>query len=50
MPAGDRYFIDCILHNRPVTPSFWDGVAVQEIIEAAFTSHRSGQWVTVRPL
>jgi predicted dehydrogenase len=50
MPAGDRYFIDCIVHDRPVTPSFWDGVAVQEIIDAAFASHRSGQWVSVRPL
>jgi predicted dehydrogenase len=50
MPAGDRYFIDCILHDRPVTPSLWDGVAVQEVMEAAIQSHRTGQWVEVRPL
>jgi predicted dehydrogenase len=50
MPAGDRYFIDCILHDQPVTPSLWDGVAVQEVMEAAITSHRSGQWVAVRPI
>jgi predicted dehydrogenase len=50
MPAGDRYFIDCIVQDRPVTPNLWDGVAVQEVIEAAITSHRSGQWVNVRPL
>jgi predicted dehydrogenase len=50
MPAGDRYFIDCIVHDRPVTPNLWDGVAVQEVIEAAFTSHRTGQWVNVRPI
>jgi predicted dehydrogenase len=50
MPAGDRYFIDCILHNRPVMPNLWDGVAVQEVIEAAIRSHRDGQWVSVRPL
>jgi predicted dehydrogenase len=50
MPAGDRYFIDCILHNRPVTPSLWDGVAVQEIMDAAITSHNTGQWVNVRLL
>jgi predicted dehydrogenase len=49
MPAGDRYFIDCILHDRPVIPSLWAGVATQEVIEAAITSHRSGQWVNVRP-
>jgi predicted dehydrogenase len=50
MPAGDRYFIDCILQDRPVTPSLWDGVAVQEVIEAAILSHRNGQWVNVRLL
>jgi predicted dehydrogenase len=50
MPAGDRYFIDCILADRPVTPSLWDGVAVQEVMDAAIASHRTGQWVPVRPL
>lgn len=50
MPAGDRYFIDCIVQNRPVTPSLWDGVAVQEVMDAAITSQRTGQWVNVRPL
>jgi predicted dehydrogenase len=50
MPAGDRYFIDCIVNDLPVTPSLWDGVAVQEVIEAALESQRSGQWVNVRPL
>ena len=50
MSAGDRYFIDCILENRPVTPSLWDGVAVQEVMEAAMVSHRNGLWVNVRPL
>ncbi len=50
MPAGDRYFIDCIVLDRPVTPSLWDGVAVQEVMEAAMTSQRTGQWVNVRPI
>jgi predicted dehydrogenase len=50
MPAGDRYFIDCIVNDMPVTPCLWDGVAVQEVIDAAIASHRSGQWVNVRPL
>lgn len=50
MPAGDRCFIDCIIHDRPVTPSLWDGVAVQEVMDAALTSHRTGQWVDVRPI
>jgi predicted dehydrogenase len=48
MSAGDRYFIDCILNDLPVAPSLWDGVAVQEVMEAAIISHRSGQWVNVR--
>jgi predicted dehydrogenase len=49
MPAGDRYFIDCILQDLPVTPDLWEGVATQEVMEAAITSHRTGQWVNVRP-
>jgi predicted dehydrogenase len=47
MPAGDRYFIDCILHDRPATPSFWDGLAVQQVIDAAKESQRSGRWIAV---
>ncbi len=50
MPAGDRYFLDCILHDQPVTPNFWDGVAVQAVIEAAQESQRTGRWVDVAPL
>ena len=49
-PAGDRYFIDCLLAGRQPTPSLWDGVIVQEVIEAAITSHREGRWVTVPPV
>jgi predicted dehydrogenase len=50
MNAGDRYFIDCILEDRPVTPSLWDGVAAQEVMDAAIASHKTGKWVDVRPL
>ena len=50
MSAGDRYFIDCILEDRPPSPSFWDGVAVQEVMDAAIASHKTGKWVDVRPL
>jgi predicted dehydrogenase len=46
-PVGDRYFIDCILNDRQPTPSLWDGAIVQEVIEAAITSHREGRWVPV---
>lgn len=44
-PAGDRYFIDAILGDQPVTPSFRDGARVQEIIDAALESHHTGRWV-----
>lgn len=47
MPVGDRYFIDCVLDDRPVQPNLWDGVAAQEVIDAAKLSHREGRWVTV---
>jgi predicted dehydrogenase len=48
--AGDRYFVDCLVHDRPVTPSLWDGVVVQEVIDAAIRSHKLGRWEDVRPL
>jgi predicted dehydrogenase len=46
-PAGDRYFIDAIIADQPVTPSFRDGAAVQSVIEAALESQQTGRWVTV---
>ena len=44
-PVGDRLFIDAILEDRPVTPSFYDGLRAQEVIDAAIASHESGRWV-----
>jgi predicted dehydrogenase len=32
---GDRLFIDAILEDRPAIPSFYDGLKVQEVIDAA---------------
>jgi predicted dehydrogenase len=45
--AGDRAFIDAILHDHPMTPSLYDGVKVQQVIDAAIASHQSGRWVSV---
>jgi predicted dehydrogenase len=45
--VGDRYFIDCILEDRPCSPDFEDGLRVQEVIDAAIESHQTGRWVTV---
>ena len=46
-PIGDRMFIDAILDDRPVAPSFFDGLKEQEVIEAAIVSHEKGCWVAV---
>lgn len=45
--VGCRLFIDSILENRPVSPTFYDGYKVQQVIEAAIEAHRSGRSVTI---
>lgn len=45
--AGARAFIDAILAGHPASPSFHDGLKVQEVIDAALTSDREDRWVTV---
>ncbi|HUT18304.1 MAG TPA: Gfo/Idh/MocA family oxidoreductase, partial [Anaerolineae bacterium] len=45
-PIGDRLFIDAILGDQPVVPSFYDGLKVQEVIDAALRSHQRGEWVS----
>jgi len=45
--VGDRLFIDSILENKPIQPSFYDGFKAQEVIDAALKSHETGQWVTL---
>ena len=44
---GDRLFIDAILEDRQVSPSFYDGLKAQEVLDAATESHRSGSWVSL---
>ena len=46
-PVGDRLFIEAIIEDRPIVPSFQDGAKVQAIIEAALESDRLGRWVEV---
>ena len=46
-PIGDRQFVDAILDDLPVTPSFHDGLKAQEVIDAAMQSHREGRWVAI---
>ena len=47
LSVGPRLFIDSILANQPIVPSFYDGVKTQEVIEAAFESARTGQRVAL---
>ena len=45
--VGDRMFINAILEDRPISPSFRDGLKVQEVIEAAQKSQESRTWISV---
>jgi predicted dehydrogenase len=45
--AGPRLFVDAILEDRPVSPSFMDGVKVQKVIDAALESNRKGIWIEI---
>jgi predicted dehydrogenase len=47
LPVGDRLFIDCVTSGRPAEPSFSDGLKVQEIIDGADRSNRTGRWVSL---
>lgn len=46
--VADRLFVDAILSDHQVAPSFEDGVAVQRVMDAALESHQTGSWVDVR--
>ena len=46
-PIGDRLFVDAIVEDRPVVPSFYDGLKAQEVIDAAIESHEQGVWVSL---
>lgn len=47
LSVGDRLFIDAILEDRPISPSFREGARVQLILDAAGEAARAGRWVTV---
>lgn len=46
--AGTRLFIDAIVNDRPVSPSFYDGLKAQAVIEAALEADRRECWVSVK--
>ena len=45
--VGDRLFIDSILEDCPASPDFYDGLKVQEVIDAALESDRTGLWISL---
>jgi predicted dehydrogenase len=44
---GDYLFLDAILEDRPLSPSFYDGLKAQEVIDAAKEAYQKGSWVLV---
>jgi predicted dehydrogenase len=46
-PVGPRLFVDSVLDDLPLSPSFHDGLRVQRVIDAANESHATGTWVAV---
>jgi predicted dehydrogenase len=45
---GDRLFIDGIVEDHQVSPTFYDGWKVQQVIDAAIASHEQGRWITIQ--
>jgi predicted dehydrogenase len=45
---GPRLFVDAIVEDKPVTPSFKDGLEAQKVIDAALESDRNGCWVEIK--
>jgi predicted dehydrogenase len=45
--VGTRLFVDAIVADRPLSPSFYDGLKVQEVIDAANKSDEGGCWVSL---
>ncbi len=45
--AGCRAFIDAILQDKPLTPSFYDGWRAQQVIDAAVEADRTGKRVQI---
>jgi predicted dehydrogenase len=46
-PVGTRLFIDSIVNDQTVSPSFYDGLQAQEVIEAALRSYKTGAKVSI---
>jgi predicted dehydrogenase len=47
LSVGPRLFVDAIAEDRPVAPTFWDGLKAQEVVDAAFQSDAEGRWISL---
>ncbi len=45
--VGTRLFIDSILNDRAIEPSFEDGYRAERVIDAAFRSHETGSKISL---
>jgi len=45
--VGARLFIDCILDDKPVWPTLYDGYKTQQVIDAAIQSHETARHATI---
>jgi predicted dehydrogenase len=45
--VGSRLFIDAIVDDKPASPNLYEGLKVQECIDGALESHKTGRWVTL---
>ena len=45
--VGPRLFVEAIVENKSIKPSFYDGLKVQEVIYSALESDREGCWVSL---
>ena len=48
-PVGPRLFVDAILDDKPIYPGLYEGYKVQQVIDAAKESHRTGCRVSITP-
>ena len=46
-PLGDRLFIDAIVEDRLLSPTFYDGLKTQEVVDAALKSNQVGQKISL---
>jgi predicted dehydrogenase len=43
--TGGRLFVDAILDDKPSSPTFYDGLKAQEVINAGIESYNTGRWI-----